>query len=163
MRCLAHRDRPNARRRDTDLFYQLLPRIATETPGFRHFCSLLLEFSLLGEHRHAGVCDLAAQTLAADGLHSGLHALIAHDIGILGHGGQEIAVVDEAQDGVGLVEAHTEATGNAGSLEALPTPVVEPSLQPKMPATTRINFTSILQYLPFDFYMVAVFFSRIQN
>ncbi|NCE65951.1 hypothetical protein D1159_15530, partial [Pseudoflavonifractor sp. 524-17] len=30
-------------------------------------------------------------------------------------------------------------------------------------ATTTINFTLTLQYLPFDFYMTAVFFSRTQK
>ena len=75
--------------------------------------------ALLGEHGHAGVGDRAAQALAVDGLNCGLYALVTHDVGVLGHGGQQIAVVDEAQDGVGLVKAHADDVGLAGGLDGV--------------------------------------------
>ena len=70
------------------------------------------------EHGHAGVGDLAAQALALQGGHSGLYALVAHHVGVLGHGGQQVAVVNEAHDGVRLIEAHAH-DGLAGGLNGV--------------------------------------------
>ena len=70
------------------------------------------------QNRNAGVGHGAAQAFAIEHSHSGLHALIAHHVGVLGHGGQDVTVLDQAEDRVGLVEAHADHV-SIGSLDRI--------------------------------------------
>ena len=47
-----------------------------------------------------------AQVFAVQSGNSSLHAFVAHHIRVLSHGGQDEAVLNQAQDGVGLVKAN---------------------------------------------------------
>ena len=57
------------------------------------------------DHGNAGV-NVFKLGLALQSGGGGHHALIAHVIGVLGHGAQQAAVLDQVEDRVGLVEAH---------------------------------------------------------
>ena len=83
---------------------------------------------LFGEHGHAGVGDSAAQALAVDGLHGGLHALIA----IVHRRCPSVISPWIASD---LSKPTPTMSELPDALIALPVPVVLPSLQPKMPTT----------------------------
>ena len=60
------------------------------------------------QDRDTSIGNGAAQILALQGGNGSLHAFVAHDIGVLGHGGQDVTVVDQAQDGIGLIKAHAD-------------------------------------------------------
>ena len=69
---------------------------------------LVLVAAFSGQDGNAGIGDSAAQGLALQSSNSGLNAFVAHDIGVLSHGSQDEAVLDQAQDSVGLVEADND-------------------------------------------------------
>ena len=45
----------------------------------------------LGQHGHAGIGHGMAEILACDGLDGGLYAFIAHHVGVLRHGAQQVS------------------------------------------------------------------------
>ena len=73
---------------------------------------------LLGQNRDTGIGDSAAQVLAVQNCAGSLDALVAHNVGVLSHGGQDVAVSDQAQDSIGLVEADTDNV-STGSLDSV--------------------------------------------
>ena len=61
-----------------------------------------------GQNGDTGIGDLAAQALALQSSNSGLNAFVTHNVGVLSHGGQDVAILDQAQDRIGLIEAHAD-------------------------------------------------------
>ena len=75
--------------------------------------------AVLGNDGNARICNLAAQALALDGSNRSFYAVLAHHVGVLGHGAEQITVVDQVHDCVGLVKAHADDVGVAGSLDGV--------------------------------------------
>ena len=72
------------------------------------FCLGSLLDGILGEYRYAGVNVFGVQCLAFQYSHSSFDTFITHDIRVLGHYSQEVAVPYQLENGVGLVKAYTD-------------------------------------------------------
>mgnify|MGYP007049180663 CR=1 FL=1 len=96
----------------------------------KRFCLLLF-----GQNRYSCIGYSTTETFTIDGFYSCFYTFITHNIGILSHGTQQISVIDQTQDSIRLIKAYTDYVILTGSLDALPAPVVEPSLHPKIPTT----------------------------
>ena len=77
-----------------------------------------LSTALSLQNGNAGIGNRAAQALALQSSNSSLNTFVAHDIGVLSHGSQDVAVLDQAQDGIGLVETDTDHR-RTGSLDSI--------------------------------------------
>ena len=70
------------------------------------------------QNGNAGIGDSAAQSFALQSSNSSLNAFVTHDIGVLSHGSQNEAVLDQAHDGIGLVETDNDHVGSS-SLDSI--------------------------------------------
>ena len=65
------------------------------------------------QNGNTGIGDCAAQSFALQSSNSSLNAFVTHDVGVLSHGSQDVAVSDQAHDGIGLVEADNDNVGSS--------------------------------------------------
>ena len=70
------------------------------------------------QNGNAGIGDGTAQIFALQRGNGCLYALVAHHIGVLSHGGQNVAIRNQPHDGIGLIEAHADHI-RAGGLDSI--------------------------------------------
>ena len=90
---------------------------------------------LFCQNRNTCILNSAAEGIAFQCFYSSLHVFLTHNIRILSHGAEQVSVVDQVIIASDLSKPTPTILELPEALMALPVPVVEPSLQPKIPTT----------------------------
>ena len=68
----------------------------------------MLQVLLFFQDRHACIGYGSAKGVSFKGLNTGFHALCAHYVRVLGHGAEQVSVVNQSKDGIRFIKANAD-------------------------------------------------------